>query len=85
MLEELSRYGFNLLNWANNHTMDYAYGGLAETARHLDAFGFVRAGAGATLREPRLPPTWTVQGEGVALVGATSSFHESWMAGDPPA
>lgn len=82
VLEDLKGYGFNLINWANNHTMDYAYGGLAETARHLDAFGFVRAGAGASLREATAPAYLDCPGGRVALVGATSSFHESWMAGD---
>ena len=82
VLEEIRGYGFNLLNWANNHTMDYSYGGLAETARHLDEYGFVRAGAGSCLREAAAPAYLDCPAGRVALVGATSSFHESWMAGD---
>jgi poly-gamma-glutamate capsule biosynthesis protein CapA/YwtB (metallophosphatase superfamily) len=82
VLDDLQRYGFNLYNWANNHTLDYLYGGLLATERELDKRHLIHAGAGKTLSsaaEPRFLET--VNGR-VALIGATSTFHESWIAGE---
>lgn len=82
VLDDLQRYGFNLFNWANNHTLDYLYGGLLATERELETRQLVHAGAGKTLSsaaEPRYLET--VNGR-VALIGATSTFHESWVAGE---
>src|SRR5690625_3591356 len=31
VLEEIKDFGFNTLAWANNHTLDYSYGGLEAT------------------------------------------------------
>ncbi|UOQ50488.1 CapA family protein [Gracilibacillus caseinilyticus] len=83
VLDDLKYYGFNLYNWATNHTMDYLQGGLLATERELDARGLIHAGAGRTLAaaaEPRYVDT--VQGR-VALIGATSTFYEASLAGDP--
>jgi poly-gamma-glutamate capsule biosynthesis protein CapA/YwtB (metallophosphatase superfamily) len=82
VLGDLEAYGFNLLAWANNHTLDYSYGGLEATRHYLDAAGFVHAGAGGNLAEAGAIRYLDVPGGRVALIAATSSFHESWMAGE---
>ncbi|WP_240374547.1 CapA family protein [Bacillus piscicola] len=85
VLDDIQAYGFNLLNWATNHTLDYSHGGLEATEREMDKRGFIHAGAGKTLAaasEPRYLET--AQGR-VALIAATSTFHESWVAGQPTA
>ncbi|NLN19692.1 MAG: CapA family protein [Firmicutes bacterium] len=81
VLEDLRAYGFNLVNWATNHTLDYSYGGLEATARYLQEYGFIAAGAGADLAEASEPKYVECSGGRVALIAATASFHESWMAG----
>lgn len=82
VLDDLLFYGFNLFNWANNHTMDYLYGGLLATERELDQRNLVHVGAGQTLSAAAKPKyVETIQGR-VAIIGCTSTFHESWIAGD---
>ncbi len=83
ILEDLLAYGFNAVAWANNHTLDYSYGALTSTRRALDAAGVAHAGAGETLSEAAaVRYVETAQGR-VALIAATSTFHESWIAGNP--
>lgn len=82
VLDDLKAYGFNLVNWANNHTMDYLYQGLCATESALNQRRIVHAGAGQTLAaasEARYLET--VNGR-VALIGVTSTFHPSWIAGN---
>jgi len=81
VLHDLRAWGFNLAAWANNHTLDYSYGGLAATARHLEEAGFVHAGVGNSLAEADAPRYLETPTGRVALIAATSTFHESWMAG----
>jgi poly-gamma-glutamate synthesis protein (capsule biosynthesis protein) len=81
VIGDLKDIGFNLIAWANNHTLDYSYGGLAATARELDRFGMVHAGVGRTLAEASRPRYLECPSGRVALIAATSSFHESAAAG----
>src|ERR1019366_9388100 len=81
VIGDLGDIGFNLIAWANNHTLDYSYCGLAATARELDRFGMVHAGVGRTLAEASRPRYLECPSGRVALIAATSSFHESAAAG----
>ncbi len=81
VLADLRRYGFNVTAWANNHTLDYSYGGLAATAENLDRYGFLHAGVGRHLAEAGAIRYLDTPGGRVALIAATSTFHESWAAG----
>ncbi len=85
MLADLLTYGFNAIAWATNHTLDYSCGGLLATERYLNAAGVVHAWAGATLAEASAVRYLESRGGRVALISATSTFHESWVAGDPRA
>lgn len=82
-LDDLRSYGFNLMSWANNHTLDYSYGGLAATERYLDEGAWVHCGAGRDLPAASAPCYLETGGGRVACIAATSSFHESWRAGNP--
>lgn len=82
VLADLQAYGFNIMAWANNHTMDYAYGGLEATRKYLDEYGICHAGVGMNLAEASQPVYLDCPSGRVALVAATSTFHESWMAGE---
>ncbi|ELK39965.1 hypothetical protein BAG01nite_24320 [Brevibacillus agri] len=81
-LQVLKDYGFNMIGWANNHTLDYLYGGLEATERHLNEYGFVHAGAGKNLAEASAPRYLECESARVALIAATSTFHPWWAAGE---
>jgi poly-gamma-glutamate capsule biosynthesis protein CapA/YwtB (metallophosphatase superfamily) len=82
VLNDIKDYGFNLITWANNHTLDYTYGGLEATERYLNQFGFVHAGVGKNLASAGAPRYLDCPSGRVALIAATSSFHEYWAAGE---
>ncbi|MEQ6390628.1 CapA family protein [Bacillaceae bacterium S4-13-58] len=82
VIDDLLDYGFNLYNWANNHTMDYLYGGLLATECELDKRNLIHAGAGQTLSAASKPKFLETNNGRVAIIGATSTFHESWIAGE---
>lgn len=82
VLEDLKAYGFNLVAWANNHTLDYLYGGLEATAKYLDQYGFIHAGVGHNLAEASAVRYAETAAGRVALIAATSTFHEFWLAGE---
>ncbi|WP_312118421.1 CapA family protein [Brevibacillus reuszeri] len=82
VLQVMKDYGFNLLGWANNHTLDYLYGGLEATERNLNEYGFVHAGAGKNLAEASAPRYLECESARVALIAATSTFHPWWAAGE---
>lgn len=80
-LDELHALGFNLLNTANNHSMDYGEGGLIATLKHLDVRGIPHAGTGKDLQDAAQPAYINKDGVRVALISVTSSFHDSYLAG----
>lgn len=82
VLKDLKDYGFNTVAWANNHTLDYSYGGLKATAKYLHDYGFIHAGVGNNLAEASAPKYIDCPSGRVALIAATSTFHESWVAGE---
>ncbi|MBW5445298.1 CapA family protein [Cohnella sp. CFH 77786] len=82
VLEDLKAYGINAISWANNHTMDYLYEGLAATESHLNRYGFIHAGAGRNLAEASEVRYLETPSGRVGLIAATSTFHEFQMAGE---
>jgi poly-gamma-glutamate capsule biosynthesis protein CapA/YwtB (metallophosphatase superfamily) len=81
VLKDIDAYGFNLVSIANNHTLDYSYGGLDATERSLKRYGLVYAGAGRNLAEASDPKYLNTSSGRVGFIAATSTFHESWIAG----
>ena len=73
-LEDVKNYGFNLLSFANNHSMDFDRGGLMATKRAVDAAGIVNAGAGANLDEAAAPAYLETKNGRVALIGVVSTM-----------
>lgn len=82
VIEDLLWYGFNCVNLATNHTLDYLYEGLAHTQQSLEKLGLRYVGAGVNLAEAASPAYLETPNGRVALIGTTSTFHESWMAGN---
>lgn len=82
VLKDIENYGFNLLNIANNHTLDYSYGGLAATERYLKEYDFVYAGAGQNMAKASRPKYLSCPSGRVGFIAATSTFQDFWMAGE---
>ena len=57
-LADVARLGFNVLGFANNHTMDYSYGGLEDTLRFLRGRALRPPARGRTSLRPRAPRSW---------------------------
>ncbi len=60
--------GVDIVNLANNHTMDYQADGLQETLQTLDKAGIQHVGAGKDLTEARRPKIIDVKGQRVAYL-----------------
>ena len=73
-LEDVKNYGFNLLSFANNHTMDFDRGGLMATKQAVDAAGIPNAGAGANMDEAAAPTYLETPSGRVALIGVVSTM-----------
>jgi len=82
VLQDLREYGFNTLAWANNHTLDYSYGGLSATQSYIEKAGFIHAGAGRNLAEASAVKYIECAAGRVAIIAGTATFHESWSAGE---
>lgn len=81
MARELVWAGFDIVSRANNHTMDYAAGGLRATTEALEDVGLVHAGAGENLARARAPAYIETAGGRVAVISVASTFSDEDRAG----
>jgi poly-gamma-glutamate capsule biosynthesis protein CapA/YwtB (metallophosphatase superfamily) len=51
VLQDIKQLGFNMMSWANNHTIDWNIGGILTTMKHLDENKCIHAGVGINLAE----------------------------------
>ena len=82
VLRDVRDFGFNMLTSANNHAMDYSYGGLQKTLEYIRAAGLKTCGIGETLAEASAPIYLDTMRGRFALIGACSTFHPSEAAGE---
>ena len=81
IIDDLKWFGFDLYSTANNHSLDYMYGGLRRTIQHLKDAGVTYAGTGENMAEARSPAYKSTPKGRVALISATSSFAAFGRAG----
>jgi len=81
IIEELQWMGFDIVSTANNHSLDYMYGGLVATMEYLDAAGVTHAGTGLDLAEARQPAYLETPRGRVTLIAASSTFASFGRAG----
>ncbi len=74
VLEDVIHYGFNMLSFANNHSMDFDRWGLMATKEAVDKFQIVNAGAGKNLDEASAPQFLETPNGRVALIGVVSTM-----------
>lgn len=83
VLPELKKAGVDLVNLANNHSMDYGVQGLLDTLDHLDAKGIERVGAGRNAEEAYRHVIMEHHGMKIAFLGFSRVIHStSWYAGN---
>ena len=49
VIKDMRKFGMNVLCTANNHALDYSYGGLLKTIEYLEKEDFLFTGTGRTL------------------------------------
>ena len=78
--------GVDVCTLANNHVLDWGYGGLADTLKTLHGAGLKTAGAGRDLKEAESPAILDVAGKGRVLVFSfgsdTSGIPARWAAAE---
>lgn len=75
-VQVLTHGGVDIVNLANNHTMDYEEPGLVETLETLEQAGIHAVGAGRNLTEARRPEIIEVKGQRIAYLGYyDANFH----------
>ena len=82
-LDQLKPFGFQFYGFANNHSMDYSYGGLLSTLQALDQRGLAHSGAGTDLANATKAGIVETQKGSVAVISVTSTCDDSARAGDP--
>lgn len=68
-LKSFSEAGFDLVNMANNHILDYGVDGLLDTFNHLDQAGIKYVGAGRNVTEAFQPVIIEKKGIKIAFLG----------------
>jgi len=82
VLDIAAEYGFNMLSFANNHTMDFSYGGMLATLDAVTDYGFVHSGVGRTLDDAAAPAYLDTPNGRVALISVVSTMvNPAAMAG----
>ena len=80
-LNDVKAFGFNLLSFANNHSMDFAHGGLMATKKAVDTAGIVNTGAGANLDEAAAPAYLDTVNGRIALISTCTMDNDAALAG----
>ena len=85
VIDDLRRFGMNVLCTANNHALDYSYGGLIKTLEYLEKADMPYAGTGRSLADASRPVYIDTVSGRYALIGCTMSFNPEAMAGEQTA
>jgi len=72
--------GIDVVSVANNHGMDYGASGLRDTLRHARRAGVPVVGGGLTEREAFRPWRTEVNGQRIAVIGATQVIDEEFLS-----
>jgi poly-gamma-glutamate capsule biosynthesis protein CapA/YwtB (metallophosphatase superfamily) len=75
--------GIDIVNLANNHTMDFQEQGLTDTLETLDKAGIQHVGAGRNLTEARRPKILEVKGQRIAYLGYYGADFKAATATSP--
>ena len=80
--DDLRAVGFDLMNFANNHTTHFGIAGMLETMRHMERAGIVTAGWGRSLAEAQKAKFLDTKKGRIGFLGiTTNSFRDARLAG----
>ena len=85
VIDDLVKFGMNVLCTANNHALDYSYGGLEKTLEYLEKAGVPYTGTGRNLADASRPVYLDTVSGRYALIGCTMTFNPECMAGEQTA
>ena len=85
VIDDLRKFGMNVLCTANNHALDYSYGGLEKTLEYLEKADMPYTGTGRSLADASRPVYIDTVSGRYALIGCTMTFHPEAMAGEQTA
>ncbi|RWA97021.1 MAG: CapA family protein [Mesorhizobium sp.] len=80
---DLKAMGFNIVSYANNHTLDWGLEGMRETCRVLDQSGIIYAGVGENLAQAGAARFLETARGRVALLSFATTFEPMARACDP--
>ncbi|QRG66649.1 CapA family protein [Brevibacillus choshinensis] len=81
-LQGLVNAGFDVVNLANNHSLDYGMDALFDTMDHLKKVQLGYVGAGKNEEEAFAPDIRTINGKRVAVIGLSHVLpNRQWFAG----
>jgi poly-gamma-glutamate capsule biosynthesis protein CapA/YwtB (metallophosphatase superfamily) len=80
--KDMKAMGVDMVSMANNHSTDWGWDGLKESARLLDEVGIAHAGSGPTLKDARAAAFFNTPKGRVALVSTASTFKTNAEAND---
>ena len=83
-LNDIKAYGFNVIGCANNHALDFSFGGVLSTMKHLNAAALPFAGIGESLAQASAPATVQTADGNVAVFAQTAVYsgNDSGRAGE---
>ena len=81
VLDDLRKFGINVLSAANNHALDFCAEGLTRTIHYLEKADFPYCGTGRNLADAARPVYLDTVSGRYALIGCTMTFHPEDMAG----
>ena len=81
-LDDVCSYGFNCFGFANNHTMDFSYGGMENTLKELEKRQKPVCGAGLSLEAATAPAMVEAAGEKGAVRCISATCDDAARAGD---
>ncbi len=85
VIDDLRKFGMNVLCTANNHALDYSYGGLIKTLEYLEKADMPYAGTGRSLADASRPVYIDTVSGRYALIGCCMTFNPEAMAGEQTA
>ena len=85
VIRDMRKFGLNVICTANNHALDYSYGGLLKTLEYLQKEEMPFTGTGRDLAEAARPVYLDTVSGRYALIGCTMTFNPEEMAGEQTA
>lgn len=82
VMQDMHKYGFNILSTANNHSHDYGIEGLMLTLKYIREAGFQAAGTGETLAEASDPVYLDTPAARYSLIAGSITFSPYMRAGE---